>query len=218
MKAIIITMALFLVSGLNAQVTVGLKSGYTRAWQNYGDVVLPDDAETHVHAYNVSGLLYVPLYTHFKIGIEPGYIQRGAACVPGWNQISPVFEGDTKFFLNYVELPVMVAVNYPFLNNRLSVFGKAGYGISGISTAIREDFPNVTDDIPTRTRIEMGKNSILNRFDHGMYSGIGLGYNFGTNHQFFIESNYYYGLRDAERFNASKNRGVNIDIGYSFSL
>ena len=73
------------------------------------------------------------------------------------------------------------------------------------------------DQPAERSKIELGENSILNRWDHGVYSGMGIAYNLGR-HRLFVETNYYIGLRDAERFNASQNRHVNLNFGYMIGL
>mgnify|MGYP006109898727 CR=1 FL=1 len=87
----------------NAQISVGLKSGYTRTWQNYGDVVFPEGAKTHIHGFHVTATTYLNINRYIEVGIKPGFIRRGAACFPGWNvgiNLNTVFPGDTKFILD----------------------------------------------------------------------------------------------------------------------
>lgn len=204
------------LSQLHAQWSIGVEGGYTNAWEEYGDVGLPEDAEIDVSGFNVSGLAYFQLSKHFKIGVEPGFIQRGAACVPGWQ---PIFEADTKLFLNYVEAPVMISGNIPLFKSKFEIFAKAGYGASYLTSAFREEMVVLPDgDVPVnRTKMELGEDSMLNRWDHGVYGSFGFGYNMGI-HQIFVASDYYMGLTDAERFNQSENRNVNFNIGYMISL
>ncbi len=200
---------------LHAQFSLGLKGGYINAWQDYGDVELPENAQIDVNGINISALAYFRINKYLQIGIEPGFVQRGAACIPGW---MPIFEGDTAFELNYVEAPLMVSGNLPLFKSRFEVFGKLGYGVSYLASAYREETAGWGNDNPViRTKMDLGENSILNQFDHGAYSGLGIAYNFGV-HQVFIESNYYRGFTNAERFNQSQNRSVNFNLGYIISL
>lgn len=196
---------------LKAQLSIGLKAGYTNAWESYGpDVPLPENAETDVSGINISAMAYYKLGKFLSIGIEPGYVERGAACFPGFGII---FNGDTKFFLDYVEAPLMISANLPLFNKKIELYGKLGYGASMMVKAEREVTP-LNDEPVTTTPIQLGPESILNRWDHGAYGGVGIGYNFGKT-QVFVESNFYYGMRDAERSNVSKNRSVNVNLGVS---
>ena len=200
---------------LTAQVNIGAKGGYTKAWEDYGDVNLPENAEIDIAGFNMSVLAYLQIGQYLKVGVEPGFVQRGAACVPGWQ---PIFQGDTKFFLNYAELPLMVSGHLPLFQKKFEIFGKAGYGASYLASAYREQLVFGSDDPAVRTKMPLDEDSSnLNRWDHGFYGGLGLGYNFGRN-QIFFETDYYRGQKDAERFNESKNRSVNFSIGYLFKL
>ncbi len=198
---------------IQAQFSFGVKTGITRAWEDYGDVEIPEDGETHVYRFNVSGLAYYQFSNYFSFGAEPGYVERGAACEPGFI----IFNQDTKLFLNYVEMPLMLAGNLPLFKNKIEVFGKMGYGASFITTAFREVSDFGSDAPPEKTKLEFGENATLNRWDHGIYSGAGFGFNFGKN-QIFLETDYYFGLKDAEKFNTSKNRSLNFNVGYLFQL
>jgi hypothetical protein len=218
-KHLLLLFSFLLAAQLHAQLSLGIQGGYTDAWQAYGDVDLPEDAQTHISGYHISALAYFQINKYLHVGAEPGFIKRGAACVPGWNGgANPVFEGDTKFLLSYVEVPLFVSGKIPLLKNKLEVFGKVGYGPSYMTTAFREemDLGNL-DPVTTRTEMDLGEFSVLNRWDHGIYGGLGLGFNFGNN-QIFVASDYYMGFKDAERFNTSKNRGIDFSIGYLIKL
>jgi hypothetical protein len=91
---------------LTSQSYIGMKGGFTNAWPDYGDAILPENAQTSVNGFNFTLMYYHSISKHFQIGLEPGYTQRGAACFPGWQ---PLFLGDTKVNLNYAELPVMAS-------------------------------------------------------------------------------------------------------------
>ena len=102
------------------------------------------------------------------------------------------------------------------LAERIEVFGKLGYGASFLVGGQREDTPN-NDEPITRTDIELGENSILNRWDHGAYGGLGIGLNLGKT-QIFVEGDVYAGFRDAGRANFSQNRSISVNFGVSREL
>lgn len=216
-RLILISLFAIFTFQLSAQVSIGLKTGYTRAWEKY-DVDVPDDARIHVRGFNIAGMVYLKLNDHLSIGVEPGYIERGAACVPGWNTgITPIFRGDTELFLKYTELPMMVQGNLPVLNGKFEVFGKAGYGIAYMTAA----FQKVTDldgIVPSvRSKLDLSNDDRLNRLDHGFHGTVGLSKSLGKG-RIFLETAYYSSVRDADRSNFSKNRNLNFNVGYLLDL
>lgn len=198
---------------LQAQISIGVKSGYTRAWQSYGDVSLPDDAEIHVEGFHVSLISNYQLNKYFRIGMEPGYIERGAACIPGWNGRSS-FVGDTKLLLKYIEIPIMFSGVLPLFNEKIEVFAKTGFGLSFMVKGTQEETIFGSDIPPVRTDIDFEN---MNRLDNGIYGGLGITYNFGKN-SLFLEYENYWSLRDADKNNTSKNRSYDVSIGYLFRL
>ena len=219
LRNLLVIFSIIISAQASAQFSIGIKGGFTKAWEDYGDVDLPEDAEIDVSGFNISGLAYYRLNNYLQVGIEPGYIQRGAACVPGWNGgFDPIFEGDTKLFLNYAELPLMVSGNVSFFQKKFEIFGKAGYGLTFLTTAYSEEIDLGSDEPAIRTKLTLDDDSSnLNRWDHGFYGGLGIAYNLGRN-QFFVESDYFMGLKDAERSNTSKNRSIDFSIGYLIRL
>ena len=200
----------FFSANLEAQISIGVKGGYSNAWEDYGDVELPEDAQIDVKGYYVSILSYLKINKHLQVGIEPGFVQRGAACIPGFNP----FIGDTEFRLNYIELPLMVRGNFSFAKERLEVFGKVGYGGSMVAKGTEVLTIIGSDEPPEETEIDFQNQfSSLNKYDHGLYGGFGFGFNFGKN-QLFVEGNYYHGMRDFDNNNTSKNRSLQIGIGF----
>ena len=196
-----------------AQVNVGLKGGLTRAWEFY-NLDLPEDAKITVTQMHISGMVYYDLKSFVRIGVEPGFVQRGAACEPGWQ---PAFEGDTRLFLDCVELPVMISGHLPVDEGRLELFAKAGYGLTMVVRGRNEFVLIGTDTSDDITRIPLGRGSRLNRWDTGFYGGAGIGARIGPGNLIF-ETSAYAGLIDADRFNTSKNRSVNFSLGYILIL
>ncbi len=197
---------------LHAQFSLGVRGGFTRSWEEYGAVTLPNDATIHVDRLQVSGLAYYSFGKYFSVGIEPGFVQRGAACIPGWNGGGGLFVGDTKFLLNYVELPLMAKVSVP-LYRQLKIFGKAGYGVARIVSAYEETSFLGTDQATIKSSLDFDANPSLQKWDHGLYGSVGLSFDIGAN-QIFVESLYYAGQRDFDTSFTSKNRGYHLGIGY----
>jgi hypothetical protein len=95
----------FLLFGLSFQLFSQLSIGVVKTdmskpgWSMVMMQMFQEDAKIHVDRFQISGLSYLELSKHFKIGAEPGFVQRGAACFPGFVN----FIGDTKLFSNYIE-------------------------------------------------------------------------------------------------------------------
>jgi len=93
-----------------------------------------------------------------------------------------------------------------------------GYGLSVLQKGTEIETPLGSDDPPIEVDIDFeGRFSSLNKYDNGMYSGIGLGFNFGKN-QIFFEGNYYHSLKDFDDNNTSENRSLQIGIGFVRNL
>ncbi len=199
---------------MNAQITIGVKGGFTNAWANYGDVVLPEDAQTDINGFNISALGYLKINNFLQIGVEPGYIRRGAACFPGglgWGTI-PIFVADTKVYLNYAELPILSSWHLNLGESRFEAFGKIGYGVSFLTSA----FSDLVSPTAPTIRTDFTLSDVpLNRWDHGIYLGLGFAYELEKS-KIFINANYYTGFRDSEQLNVTKNRSIDLSIGYIY--
>lgn len=209
LKLVLLVVLSGLTSQAFAQFSVGIRGSYVKAWEEYGNVGLPDDAQIHVHGFQVSALAYYSLNKYLQVGIEPGFVRRGAACEPGFI----IFNNDTKLLLNYVELPIMLKGRLPLLNNKLEIFGKVGYGVSRLTSAHRELMMLGTTEPPIKIKLDVNNNESLNNFDHGLYGGLGVGFNMGKN-QLFLEANFYHGMKDVDTWNTSKNRSMQLGAGY----
>ncbi len=198
---------------LQAQVSLGIKASHVKAWEEYGDVGLPDDAEIHVNRFSVSALAYYKINNFLEVGIEPGFVQRGAACEPGFI----IFERDAKLFLNYIEAPLMVKINSPQIANVFSIFGKVGAGASRLITAFREQEMFGDPNSVIRTKLDLDTENSMNKWDYGLHGALGMAVNFGRN-QFFVETNIYHGLPDVDPLNRSENRSLQFGLGYMMAL
>lgn len=195
------------------QFSFGIKSGYVRAWQDYGDVLLPDGARIHVHGFQASTMIYYQINKHVRIGAEPGFVQRGAACEPGFS----TFNSDTEIHLNYADLPLFCTFVVPMCQNKLEAFWKVGAGTSVILSGYRQVNIFTNDNTPQQTKLLFSGPFPSRRWDFGVYGGLGVALNVGHN-QFRLESNFYGGATNFAQRAISENRTVFIGLGYLYSL
>jgi hypothetical protein len=196
----------------HTQLSLGIKTGYVKAWEHYGDIGLPDDAKIHINGFQVSGIIDLPISPIVSLRMEPGYIRRGAACYPGY--VSSI--RDTRFRFNYVELPVMLAIHHRFGSSRFGVTGKAGYGASYIVRGTQESVFLLIDE-SSSIKVNFKDEDWINRWDHGLYAGIGASYFLGAN-QLTAEIMHYHGLSDVDENNTTKNRTLQYSLGYLVSF
>lgn len=215
MKLILtLTTLLFLChTQMQAQLSFGVKTGFVKAWEKYGDIGLPDDAKIHINGIQISGIADLSLSNLLSLRFEPGIVQRGAACYPGW--ISPTI--DTRFRFNYVEAPIMLTVRNTFLNSRFGLSGKIGYGVSHIVSAKRESFFTDGNGETELEKVDLKNSGWLQRWDHGLYAGGGISYQIGSN-RLIAEVTHYHGLVDVDRNNTTKNRSMEYSISYLYTL
>lgn len=219
-KLVILYFSLLVISIqiIHGQIAIGVKGGYTNSWPGYGDVELPNDAQTHISGNNLSIFLTIPVFENYKITFNPGYIKRGAACFPGWQ---PVFEGDSKVLLNYFELPILIEKGFSLGSTKLDLVSGLGYGLSSLNSAnVHEDrvFQDGINTIVSPIRIGKSSNDIFNRIDHGFYLNLKVVYNLFINHFIFLDTQYYHGMRDYDKVNVSKNRSINLNFGFGYRI
>ena len=199
---------------IQAQITIGVKGGYTNAWENYGDVrdLLPEDAEINIDGFNVSLIAQYQIGNRFNIGLEPGLTRRGAACFPGWNLVSPspIFQ-DNDWNLSYVELPVIASYSQPIIKNSLDVVGKLGGGIAYLVKGT--EIWNSDSSEPSSRPI----TDEVNRWDYGIHTGVDIRKHLGK-HQIVLGTDVYVAFKDVDQFITSKNRSIDINLGYLYTL
>jgi len=198
----------------DAQISLGVRGGYGKAWEDYGDAEVPENAKIHIPGYQASAIINVGLGKIFRLGVEPGFVRRGAACIPTF----VTFTNDVKWMLNYVEMPVILTGKIP-VNQKLEIFGKAGYGVSYMTSATAV-FIDLTGALPPSKQpmdLDNPFGTNIRRWDNGIYTGLGIGYNtpFG---QVFLDSNYYVGMRDVTGGSTSKSRNLQLGLGLTVSL
>lgn len=210
--SLVIIICLFF-SPLEAQYVLGLKSGMTKAWEEYGNVDLPADANISVRGLQLSASFYYTITSKVWLGAEPGYVERGAACKPGF----VIFNRDARLRLNYVELPFFVAMQLPLIKEKLFIRPKAGLGGGLVLSAFEEQIDLETGSRLERNRLYFDDADPMRRWDYGLYSGLALSYSIGK-HQVLIEGNYYHGIPDVDPNLTSRNRSLNASLGLMLHL
>ncbi|MGK0317767.1 MAG: hypothetical protein ACI86M_004013 [Saprospiraceae bacterium] len=197
-----------------SQFFIGAKAGYTSSWPDYGDIELPEDAQTDINGYNINVILNYSITKKISVGLEPGYVNRGAACLPGW---SPVWEGDSELLINYIELPLLLKYKWK-LTNKLSLNINAGYGASYLVSAYRS-VRNSVDEPAMVTQLDVSDvwDSSTKRLDHGLYLGSGFSYELGIG-SIVSDIRYYQGVPNIERRNFMKNRSLSFSVGYMIRI
>lgn len=202
---------------INCQVELGVKGGFTHSWPGYGDLELPEDAQTSVSGYNISLFVSKTLSNQVGVSFQPTYVKKGAACFPGWQ---PTFAGDSKVFLNYLEFPFLV--NRKVKTGLLTITPSVGYGFSVLQSAslhidqIRGDNTIITSVSP----IVVGEDSddSFNKIDHGFYLSLRFDRQLMQNHFVFFESAYYHGMKDYDKVDTSKTRNLNFNFGFGYFI
>lgn len=205
-----------------SQIEIGIKGGYTNAWPGYGDLELPNGAETHISSYNVSLFLDGTIRStgngQLGYSLSPGFVKRGAACFPGWT----LFVGDSRVFLNYIELPIQLTYKLDLGTKGLTLIPSAGYGISYLASAFSHT-PTVDQWgqlVHLVAPIAIGEDNLeaYNRLDHGIHLSARLVKELLTHHLIFFESAYYHGMTDYDPQNVSKNRNINLNFGFGYRI
>lgn len=205
--------AIFIGTSMQAQWMLGVKGGIAKSWEEYGPVDLPRDAAIHVHGLQLSGLVYFQLNSIVWLGMEPGYVERGAACKPGF----VIFNRDTRLRLRYVELPVKLMANLPLFPEILYIRPQLGLG-AAFGTHAFEEVVNTTDNsLVRRTRLSFQDDDPMRRWDFGGYAGVSLSYYLGK-HQLILDGNYYRGVPNVDPNLTSRNRSLGISLGYLLQL
>lgn len=222
MKKLVLLILLLSSFGLlKAQISLGAEAGYTRAWMNYGNIILPQNAITHVHSYNASVRMQYQLGQYLSATTAPGYVRRGAACRPtiGWGSALGIvdFPADAKMFLHFIDLPVSLQGHLSFGKGRWELMPSLGYGVAMMLHAREEIFDLETLETVQSNHLGIGKWRQLKRFDQGLRAAMGLARNMGQ-YQVYVRATYHYGLRDMERFMTSKNRALNLNLGVLVNL
>jgi hypothetical protein len=211
MRAVIVASFVLLSIQLAGQTAVGVLGGLNRSHEQY-DVELPDDARTHVYGYHASAYLETALLNRLRLAVEAGYIQRGAACEPGFI----IFNQDTELRLNYGRLAPSLLLDVLRLGEfsaQIYAGGEGSYLFSGNRT-----ITNMVDGSKFERSLDLqDENSNMNRFDYGYNFGLMLRYGAGPGHV-VARAGGYRGLAQIDRENFSLSRDWLASVGYLIQL
>lgn len=211
-KSLLILLGLVFLLPLSGQTTLGVKTHYGTAWQEYGELPI-NGFDQRIDGYGVSAELSLSLSNKIRLNISPGYVRRGAACEPGFISLNPFIGAqDATLYSNYIELPVVLQLEWP-VAEKFSIVTKLGGGAAYMLSGYREVlFFDLTQPME-RQDLDFDNESTLNRFDFGLHGGLGVNYNFGPA-KLQLLGNYYHGLLDVTDTNTSQNRALGIELGY----
>jgi len=214
-----ITCFLILATVSQAQISIAAHAGYTLAWEDYGDIILPEDAVIHIHGFHAAAAINYTLSKRISLATEPGLTRRGAACVPGWNQginPNPNFPADTRFLLDYAELPMLFQMHFGFGQGRFELVPSLGYSTAMMLRGTEETIDLETKKVVNSRLLDIGGAfGEVRRFDHGAKCGLKLARNF-VGYQVYAKTSFYMAMRDASPGLSSKNRALDLSIGYMF--
>ncbi len=197
-----------------SQFSLGAKITANHNWQKYADGTNAANNDLSVWGMGASVSAMYNLGSHFAVGIEPGLVQRGTKCEPGF--VLP-YPGDAKLVCNFVDLPIMTSGSLKAWNGRLLFTGKIGGGVSRLVGGYRE-ISSFNPEVPVdRNKLDIREEPQLRRWEKGLQGGLSLGIKAGAGFV-YLESRYYHGLTDANKNLLSKNRSMGYSIGYLVSL
>lgn len=179
----------------------GLKAGLNLA-NLYSDNVKDENFKAGLNAGLFAKL---PVARGFSIQPELLYSNKGARQT---YDIGP-FEGEYRFNLHYIELPVLAVINVA-KNFNIHAGPYVSYLAGANITRLDED-----NDVNDITNLEADN---FNRIDYGLAGGIGLDFQNLT-----VGARYNYGLNEigesglsGEVTKNSKNSVINFYVGFAF--
>jgi hypothetical protein len=211
--AVTVIMASFLSASAQQQQTgserslspkFGIKAGVNLS-NMYVDDVQDENMKVGL---NVGLLAKIPVVRALSIQPELLYTSKGSK-VRYDNLL--LGNGEYRFNLNYVELPVLAVINVA-KNLNLHAGGYAAY-LTGVNVKDMDDDGNVYD-------ISKLNADNFNRIDYGLVGGLGIDVQ-----NFTIGARYNYGLKEVGKEGSggastylrnSKNSVINLYIGFGF--
>lgn len=198
---------------LNAQTSIGIKTHYGTAWQEYGTLPI-NGFDQRIDGYGIAAEISFQLNPLFQLKASPGYVRRGAACEPGFIILNPIEIRDALIFSNNIDLPLQLQFSWP-MGNRFSIFTHAGGGISYMLNGYRTVSFWIEPD--ENINLDFQNEPTLNRFDFGLHGGLGVSYELGPG-SIQLSGEYYHGLLDVTDTNTSQGRSLAIGLNYMVSI
>lgn len=214
MKKLLILPILLAANVLFGQISLGLKGGITHSWLQYTEGTYDETADLTTWGANTAVTFNYRLSRLFSLQAEPGWTQRGSKCFPGY--VLPIGV-DATFTGNYVELPLMAQINLPVCG-RLHVFAAAGPSVSWLASAkLTRSGYGFGDADKEVQRIDFKTDTQYERLDYGATGLAGLGLRVGPG-VLQLDTRYYLGMKDVNKFFHSRSRNLDFRVGYVFTL
>ena len=219
------------VLGVQAQVSLGIRSGYTAASMKISGDVRSELGDVTgnmktFHGWHLDLLINMPLSNGFYLQPVIRYITKGTGFqtsrIPKAELNGVYIPNGSRMKLNYLELPVNLVYKFPLgIGNITGGFGPyVGYGLRG-----RYDF-DITQNGRSITQnskqVQFSRRSDDNLAVVRMYpwdagANFALGYEFDNG--LMVGANYSMGLTDIDRIDnmSSKNQYLGVSVGFLFN-
>ena len=230
----LLSFAFFLfISSAEAQLSFGIKSSSVKASFTHRQ----DDA-AKMGGMGITFQLSNKFNKFLEIGIEPGFVQRGTTerfgevypyycfccfgdCVFPDEGYEPIFDSNAEMLKSsYLQMPVMVKLHVPSKKGIVDLYAKVGGGPSWLAsgTYYTQTYNEETFQYDPESKvIEFNKEHPFNRWELGVYGGLGLGIKLGSG-MVAVEAERYYGLRDVTDYASYRNRTMSYSLGYLINL
>lgn len=197
-----------------SQIVLGAKFTANHNWQKYAEGTNAANADLSVWGMGASAYVLYQMNSHFAIGVEPGLVQRGTKCLPGY--ILP-YPGDAKIVCNFIEMPIVGEASWKVWQDRLLLFGRVGGGLSRAVGGYQE-ISSLNPEVPVRrSDLVIKDEPWINKWEKGIQAGLGLGVKAGPGY-ISLETRYYQALNDFSERTESKNRSLGYSLGYRIAL
>jgi hypothetical protein len=166
----------------NLKTSFGIKAGV-----NLSNLTLDDEnlnSESSKFGFHGGFFLKAPITEFFSIQPELLYSNKGTRA--RYNSTLFGNDGESRFNLHYLEVPVSAVINFGMLNIHGGVYGS--YLAAATVTNVRYG-----DDMITTGGRDLQRGD-FNDFDYGVLGGIGLDID-----RFTVGVRYSYGLREVGR-------------------
>ncbi len=193
-----------------SQLSFGAKITANHNWQKYDEGTNAANNDLSVWGMGTSVSAMYSVGSHFAVGVEPGLVQRGTKCLPGY--ILP-YPGDAKIVCNFIEMPIVAQINWKTWQDRILFFGKIGGGVSRAVGGYKE-ISSWNPEVPVkRSGLVIKDENWIRKWEKGLQGSIGVGVKAGTGY-INLETRYYHALNDFSKNATSKNRSLGYSLGY----
>jgi len=131
-----------------------------------------------------------------------------------------MFVGDTEVRLSYLDFPITLIKSDHLFDSPLIIDYSVGYGISTLLSAelLEPSIDAWGNLVYSSTTINEENGFDYNNLDHGLHLGLGINYPLSDIISIVLRTSFYNGFVDFDRLNTSKNRSIDLNLGWSMSL